>query len=103
MNQSSKYVDFGPMKSMAGAILSSRRTIILLAAGVALSGIAFNWTWLSAIGVAPVLVAVLPCVVMCGLGLCMNKVMGGKCSNLDISAACEKQTSQKPAIDTTRG
>lgn len=42
---------------------------------VALLGIGFafggGWGWLVAIGVAPVILSLLPCAVMCGLGLCM--------------------------------
>ncbi len=34
-------------------------------------GVAFNWSWLVAVGVAPLILAVLPCVAMCGLGLYM--------------------------------
>ena len=35
---------------------------------------AFNWSWLVAVGAAPLLLTLLPCAVMCGLGLClMNK------------------------------
>jgi hypothetical protein len=41
------------------------------------AGIAFNWSWLVAAGIAPILLAVLPCAVMCGLGLCMNRLFSG--------------------------
>jgi len=43
-------------------------------------GAALNWSWLVAVGVAPLLMTVLPCAVMCGLGLCMNKMSGSSCS-----------------------
>jgi hypothetical protein len=43
-------------------------------------GAALNWSWLVAVGIAPLLLTVLPCAVMCGLGLCMSKMMGGSCS-----------------------
>jgi hypothetical protein len=52
--------------------------------GVALIAViavaAFNWGWLVAAGVAPILLAVLPCLAMCALGLCMGR--GGKESTL---------------------
>ena len=32
------------------------------------SGLALNWSWLVAAGVAPVLLSLLPCVAMCALG-----------------------------------
>mgnify|MGYP003635952921 CR=1 FL=1 len=31
-------------------------------------------------GIAPILISVLPCLAMCALGLCMNKVIGGSCA-----------------------
>ena len=42
---------------------------------------AFNWSWLAAAGIAPLLLTALPCVAMCALGLCMNKVTGGSCKS----------------------
>ncbi len=60
--------------------LSGRR-IWWIAATLALAaGAVLNWSWLVAIGVAPLLVAALPCVAMCALGLCMNRMMGRSCS-----------------------
>jgi hypothetical protein len=41
---------------------------------------ALNWGWLTAIGLAPVLVSLAPCAVMCGLGLCMKGGSGKGCS-----------------------
>ena len=40
------------------------------------AGLAFNWSWLVAAGIAPILVALLPCLAMCALGLCMSEIMG---------------------------
>jgi hypothetical protein len=40
--------------------------------------LALNWSWLVAIGLAPVVVGVLPCAVMCVLGLCMNRLIFGQ-------------------------
>ena len=51
--------------------------------GVALAllaaGLAWQWSWLFAIGVAPLLLSLAPCVVMCALGLCMHRMGGGSC------------------------
>lgn len=53
--------------------LSASRTTILgcviLAAGGGLA--AGGWGWLVAAGIAPILLAILPCVITCGLGLCV--------------------------------
>lgn len=44
------------------------------------TGAAMNWGWLTAIGLAPLILALAPCVVMCGLGLCMMRGSSA-CSN----------------------
>jgi hypothetical protein len=55
------------------------RWVLLTITVLALAAIAaLNWTWLVAAGVASVLLSVLPCLVMCGLGLCMSKMIGGQ-------------------------
>lgn len=51
-----------------------RRGLILTAMAVIGAGMALNWGWLTAIGAAPLILALAPCAVMCGLGLC---IMGG--------------------------
>ena len=40
-----------------------------------------NWDWLVALGIAPILLAVLPGAAMCPLGLYMNKIGGESCSS----------------------
>ncbi|MEX2127238.1 MAG: hypothetical protein WD871_03230 [Xanthobacteraceae bacterium] len=57
--------------------LASRRGLLAVAAAAIVAGLAFNWNWLVATGVAPILIALLPCAVMCGLGLCFHKLFGG--------------------------
>jgi hypothetical protein len=48
---------------------------LLLLAGLALTlGLVFKWNWLVAVGIAPVLVSLLPCAAMCALGVCMHKI-----------------------------
>jgi hypothetical protein len=60
--------------------LGGRRGLIALAALALVSGLALNWSWLVAAGIAPLLLGVLPCVAMCALGLCMNRMAGKSCS-----------------------
>ena len=57
--------------------IGGKRGLIVLAIGIAVAGMAMNWGWLVAVGMAPILLAVLPCAAMCALGLCMKKG-GGK-------------------------
>lgn len=61
----------------AWARIGKRRALILLGIALAGAGVALNWSWLAAIGVAPVLLSLAPCAAMCALGLCMNKMAGG--------------------------
>lgn len=59
---------------------SANRKILLAAlAAVALGGAAAagGWGWLVAAGIAPVLLSVLPCLAMCGFGLCMSRKANG--------------------------
>jgi hypothetical protein len=46
---------------------------VLAGAGLAIagSGLALGWDWLTAVGVAPLIVSAAPCLLMCALGLCM--------------------------------
>ncbi|MFQ5566597.1 MAG: hypothetical protein ACE5EU_09565 [Paracoccaceae bacterium] len=66
--------------------LGGRRGLIVLTVLVAVAGAALNWRWLVAAGLAPLLLGVLPCLAMCGLGLCMNKMAGQSCSKKTNSA-----------------
>ena len=49
----------------------SRVGLLAIAGAAIVAGLAFNWSWLVAAGVAPLLLSALPCVAMCAFGLCM--------------------------------
>lgn len=51
--------------------LGNRWALLALGGVVLAAGIALNWAWLVAAGLAPILLSTLPCLIMCGLGLCM--------------------------------
>ena len=71
-----------PLRKTTAALrtsLLSRRGMIVAATAAVGGGIALNWGWLTAVGVAPLLLSALPCVAMCGLGLCMRGT-GKSCS-----------------------
>jgi len=59
--------------------LGGRLGLVASATVVVAAGLAFNWSWLVAAGIAPVLIAALPCVAMCALGLCMSRMTGRSC------------------------
>jgi len=60
--------------------LGGRRGLIILAAVVVIAGLALNWSWLVAAGIAPILLGVLPCLAMCALGLCMHRAGSKSCA-----------------------
>ena len=60
--------------------LRGPKGIAVLIVSALVVGAALNWSWLVAVGIAPLLLTVLPCAVMCGLGLCINKMAGGSCA-----------------------
>jgi hypothetical protein len=61
--------------------LGNRRLLLAAAVVALVAGTALNWGWLVALGIAPVLLSILPCAVMCGLGVCCMKMMGGSGEN----------------------
>lgn len=58
------------------------------------AGLAWQWSWLVAIGVAPVLLSVGPCVAMCGLGLCMAGMGGRACQTKSIGGGSSNIVTQ---------
>ena|SRR6516225_11609588 len=67
------------LRDMLGGLLRylGGRRGLWLAAGLAVAaGLALNWSWLVAVGVAPIIVSILPCAVMCALGFCAFKGAG---------------------------
>jgi len=70
--------------------LGGRRALVILAIAALIGVVALNWNWLVAAGIAPLLLTARPCRVMCGLGLCMNKLIGGSCA----SQATQTKTSE---------
>lgn len=51
--------------------LANRWTLVAAAALAIVIGLSFGgWGWLVAAGLVPILLAVLPCLIMCGIGVC---------------------------------
>ena len=63
--------------------LSGWRAWVGLAAVVIGAGFVLKWNWLVAAGIAPLLGAVLPCMAMCALHLCMNRSGGSDCKQTE--------------------
>jgi hypothetical protein len=79
--------------------LRGRRGVVGLLVLVALMGLVLNWSWLVAAGIAPLLLTALPCALMCGLGLCMNRTSG---SAPDAAHADEQERAAGRATDVRR-
>jgi len=74
--------------------LGNRRLLLVAAIVALVAGATLNWGWLVALGVAPALLSLLPCLVMCGVGVCCMKMMAG---------SGEKQPSQSSDAAETAG
>lgn len=48
-------------------------------------GLALNWNWLASLGLAPLLLAILPCAAMCALGLCVRAAGGPDDHQVNVS------------------
>ena len=59
-------------------LINSRNKQIIAIMAILALGMYLNWGWFVALGLAPLVLGVLPCAAMCALGLCMGH--GGKSS-----------------------
>ncbi|CAO1665854.1 MULTISPECIES: hypothetical protein [Salinicola] len=75
---------------LKGLVTGPRRWMLLGAVAVA-GGLAMGWDQLVLLGLAPLLVSLLPCLVMCGLGLCMMKCKHKTGKSTDPSEATDAQ------------
>lgn len=68
--------------------LGNRWALLVLGGLVVIIGLSFGgWGWLVAAGLAPILLATLPCLVMCAFGVCMMCRKGEKQSTSSRDAA----------------
>lgn len=62
-----------PPESETGRLwIGGRRGLIVAAGVLAIGGLVLGWPWLTAAGLAPIILLLVPCLAMCGLGLCMR-------------------------------
>lgn len=50
--------------------LTGRRGLIIAGLAIVAGGLALGWNWLTAIGVAPIILSLAPCAAMCAVGAC---------------------------------
>src|SRR5258708_31458718 len=87
----------GGWSDFARYYLGNRWVLLALGGLVLIIAGALNWGWLVAAGIAPVLVAVAPCAIMCALGLCGMKMMGGSNTSQDSQALRSQLTDESSA------
>ena len=51
-------------------VWATRNRLMMAGGAIVVGGLTLNWGWLTAIGVAPILLAMAPCGIMCALGVC---------------------------------
>jgi hypothetical protein len=78
--------------------LSNRWVLLAIGGGAVTIAAFFNWGWLVAIGLAPIIIAFAPCAIMCGLGLCGMKMMGGSCEKQSAPSADVKDTAASSSV-----
>ncbi|MBI2297134.1 MAG: hypothetical protein HYU76_14110 [Betaproteobacteria bacterium] len=82
---------------LARHYLGGRRGLIVLGVLAVGAAMVFNWGWLVAVGVAPLLLALAPCAAMCALGLCANK-LGARAEGSDAA----KDATSRQSADVER-
>jgi hypothetical protein len=78
--------------------LSPRNLLIGVTVAGGAAAMFFGWDWLVAAGLATFIIALAPCAVMCGLGLCASR-MGKKDAGTSAQAIPPKEA-QLPAAGT---
>jgi hypothetical protein len=51
--------------------IGNRRLLAVIGLALGGTGLGVGWDWLTAVGIAPLIVSAAPCLLMCALGLCM--------------------------------
>ncbi len=57
------------------------RGLVILATAVIGGGLALNWGWVVALGIAPIVLMALPCAAMCAIGMCKGGKGKQSCSS----------------------
>ena len=79
--------------------LTGQRGLMLLGGVAVAGGLAFGWDNLVLLGIAPILLSLLPCLIMCGLGLCMMKCKDKKGEATEQSDATNVQAQVEDASE----
>ena len=78
--------------------IGDRRALAIAGLAVVSTGLTLGWDWLTAVGIAPLIVSAAPCLVMCALGLCMMGRNHQSCSSQPKPEAGEPPTRTDPSV-----
>jgi hypothetical protein len=80
----------------ARAWAGSRLGMMVLGGLVVVGGLYAGWGWLTAVGLAPIILALAPCAAMCAIGACAMSRGGSGCAK-----PAAEQKIEPPATSTT--
>ena len=58
------------LRDLARHWLTGRRGLAVVSLAIIAAGLALGWGWLTAVGIAPIILSLAPCAAMCALGAC---------------------------------
>jgi hypothetical protein len=89
-----------PVQEFMRRWLTGRRGLVIGGVAIVAAGLALGWNWLSAIGVAPIILSLAPCAAMCAIGACamMKGNSSGAKPDASIPTAAPVLTSTPPPL-----
>lgn len=60
--------------------VTGRRGLIIGGIAIVVAGLVLGWSWLTAIGVAPIILSLAPCAAMCAIGACAMMKGNASCA-----------------------
>lgn len=90
--------------------LRGRRGLIVAAAALGIPALWIGWPWLVVAGIAPILIALAPCAIMCALGYCAMKPgtksnsseADSNVSRSDMSCCAQSPASDEKVVTLSR-
>ena len=82
------------------SFIGNRRALVFSGLALAGAGLTLGWDWLAAIGIAPLIVALAPCLLMCALGFCMMG-KGNKAGSKEAAARTHEPGTRSPSGSET--
>ena len=86
-------------RDLIRAGFSSRWALVISGTAVVVAGLALGWNWLTVVGLAPLILSLAPCAIMCALGLCM---MSRSSSSKVTQSSVEQAEPPEPTSTSTQ-